>query len=98
MDYGWWPYPHLKPAKSEAISLKHLTKMSVYYGGTFGSILGILLAVLSDGVWGLAHTRAILNIVLLTIITVPLFFVGWGMIFGLAWNSRARFLARERAN
>ncbi len=49
MDWGWWPFLFLRPAKDMKITMLQLAKMSL----CFGTVIGIILALVLRSFWGI---------------------------------------------
>ncbi len=91
MDWGWWPFLFLRPAKDVEITTLHLAKMSLYYGPITGIFLSFVLGVL----WAsLVAPLVVLFLLILASILfgVISFFIGYGITFAYFWNRRARRL------
>jgi len=93
MDSGWFPYLFLRPQKNNVISLGHLSKMSLYFGLTYGGLLGVFLSVADESK---PMVVRIVGALVTAICFVPVFFVLWGIIFRIPWNIRARSLENPK--
>jgi hypothetical protein len=84
-DQLWSPFLYLRPAKNELIGLSHAGKISLYFGLSYGAVYDLLSILVKPDL-------NVLNLLLVPILAVPLYFMVFGLLFILPWNSRAKHL------
>lgn len=94
MDWGWWPFSFLRPAKNVEMTAGRVFKISLYYGPFTG-----LLMYLIFGINGLIphfpNIRDTIPALLASVIIgTGLFFIGYLFTFAYFWNQRAKRLQR----
>ena len=91
MDWGWWPFLSLRPAKDAEISNSLLLKMAACYGSFYGLIFGVFESIVSR--------RFSIRELLLYVLTMSVFFfIGYKLTFAVFWNRRARRLTGGRSS
>jgi hypothetical protein len=85
MDWGWWPFVSLRPAKNQKMTSARVAKMAIYFGGLYGALLYLALILPGNG---FSYFDATAYIVCL----VFFFFVFYRFSFAYFWNKRARRL------
>lgn len=88
MDWGWWPFLHLRPNRDQDIDDRLLARMSLYYGSTYGAVLAGYFALHGTGPFTFWH------FVRVVVFFMVAFFVFYRITFAYYWNRRA---ARLRA-
>ncbi|CAN5515794.1 hypothetical protein BH10BDE1_BH10BDE1_14030 [soil metagenome] len=84
-DQLWSPFLSLRPNKNETISLAHAGKIALYFGLSYGAVYDVLSILVKPDL-------NVLNLLLVPILAVPLYFCVFGVFFILPWNARARRL------
>ncbi|MBI4814870.1 MAG: hypothetical protein HY791_01350 [Deltaproteobacteria bacterium] len=89
MDWGWWPFLHLRPRPERPMTSAHVAKMSLH----FGPILGLFLAALLPNPSGIGKVSwTALHLALACLY----FFVFYRLTFAYCWNRRADRLTGSR--
>ena len=88
MDWGWWPFLALRPAKVQQISLARLGVMSLAFGTVLGGAVLGLIAFTGRIPWRAVPTGIGACVIF--------FFVVWGAVFLPLWNRRADRLRNAR--
>jgi len=81
MDWGWWPFLFLRPAKTEYMTSKIVLKMSLYYGFTYGIFIYILTI---PSIQEFNIVEAFIFLLIMPII----FFIIYRVTFAYFWNLR----------
>jgi hypothetical protein len=83
-DFLWWPFSFLRPAPQESITMKHVTNMTLCFGG-LSTLMFVIFAVANN-----VLTANFLIIILLSCFGG--FFVWFSLVTKPLWNIRARNL------
>ena len=84
-DQLWSPFLRLRPNRNETISFAHAAKIALYFGLSYGAVYDILSILVKPEL-------NVLNLLLVPILAVPLYFCVFGLFFVLPWNARAKHL------
>ncbi|MFC7433403.1 hypothetical protein ACFQNJ_02640 [Hydrogenophaga bisanensis] len=83
MDWGWWPFVSLRPAKNEEMTSARVAKMAVFFGGFYGVLLYLALVFPR-------HGFSYFDAVACILFFVVFFFVFYKFSFANFWNRRAK--------
>jgi len=83
MDWGWWPFLHLRPKNTVRMTTLHVAKMSAHYG----PIVALVIVLLGR------RDLSLLGVVAVAVGSIAFFFVGYRLTFAVAWNRRAARLS-----
>ena len=86
MDWGWWPFLHLRPPKDERLSTLRVVKMALHYGPAVGLIALAIIYVRARSMVSATFAGAVL------LSSLVVFFVGFRVTFAYFWNRRAERL------
>ncbi len=89
MDWGWWPFLRLRPAKHEPLTTARVALMSLSFGMFYGIAVGVIMAGRGRLPWT--------NVPVIPFTLAAFFFVGYRFTFAVAWNARAERLAKSKA-
>jgi hypothetical protein len=89
IDAGWWPFLHLRPARSERMDNRCLARMALHYGIPVG------LLVYGWYVHVGFVPLSVLWAAMCVVAAVAFLFVGYKYTFAVAWNRRADQLRRQ---
>lgn len=83
-DFLWWPFSFLRPAAHEVMTIKHVTNMTLSFGG-LSSLMFVIFAFANN-----ALTASFLFMILFSCFAG--FFIWFAAITKPLWNIRARQL------
>lgn len=88
LDWGWWPFIGLRPAKNEEMTTERVATMSICFGAFFAPLPLLLLALA-----GVPFSLGVLGGI--TSLSVLCFFGVYRLTMAPAWNRRAKWLRRH---
>lgn len=94
MDWGWWPFLHLRPPRDQPISTRHVAKMALH----FGPPVGVFVAIVRRSLRAPGGSSLLVDAVVWVLYLTVSFFVGYRLTFAWCWNRRAARLASQNAD
>ena len=88
LDWGWWPFLGLRPAKNEEMTTERVAMIAASFG-VFFAPLPLLLLALAGVRFSLSVTGGV------AALSVLCFFGVYRLTMAPAWNRRARWLRRH---
>ena len=88
LDWVWWPFVKLKPAKTTIVTWKYLARIMTVFFFFVEALVVILFAVMM----ALKYSESVV-FALIAGVAVPPILLSFGLIFKCAWNHRAKTLS-----
>lgn len=90
MDWGWWPFLHLRPPKDQPLSTLRVAKMALHFGPLIGLVVLAIIYLRAHSAVSASVAGSVL------ILSIVGFFAGYRLTFAYFWNRRAERLQTTR--